>query len=137
RAMNPLKRLPLLLPLLWLCATTAGTPCRAQEPSSEGKSLSEWVKLLKGGDFGERQKAALALGKMGPKAKAAVPALIDALKDKKDRVRRFSAKALGDVGPEAKAAVPALIEALRDDQVRAMAGYALKRIDPEAAKKAG
>jgi HEAT repeat protein len=62
-----------------------------------------------------------ALGKIG---KAAVPALIEALKDKNPFVRDYSALVLRDIGPEA---VPALIEATKDTNlmVRARACYAL------------
>jgi len=119
--------------LLSLTATAKGD----DEPTYQGRPLHEWVKLLKKGDGAARQRAALAIGEMGPKAKAAVPDLVDALKDKSGRVRRFAAKALGQIGPKAKAAVPSLTEALKDDEVGSMAGYALKKIDPEAARKAG
>ena len=56
-----------------------------------------------------RTKAAEALGNMGPKAKSAVPALIDALKD--PNVRTEAAIALGNIGPDAKSAVSALQDA--------------------------
>jgi HEAT repeat protein len=82
-------------------------------------------------------------------AKAAVPALIDALKDDEADVRGLAADALGGIGAEAKAAVPALIEAFKDEadyyrswrgyphKVSAAATYALSKIDPEAARRAG
>jgi HEAT repeat protein len=46
---------------------------------------------------------------------------------------------LGKIGPEAKDAVPALVEGLKNNEtiVRWEAGRALKKIDPEAAEKAG
>jgi HEAT repeat protein len=53
----------------------------------------------------------------------------------------LAADALGGVGKEAAAekVVPALIQALKDpdSQVRRAAAEALKKVDPEAAKKAG
>jgi len=59
-------------------------------------------------------------------------------------VRRASAEALGlYTGPsytaEAKSAVPALMQAMKDadPDVRLAAGATLKRIDPEAAARAG
>jgi HEAT repeat protein len=57
-----------------------------------------------------RTKAAEALGTIGPKAKAAVPALSDALRD--PSVRTEAAIALGNIGPEAKSAIPALQDAV-------------------------
>ncbi|HKI37754.1 MAG TPA: HEAT repeat domain-containing protein [Gemmataceae bacterium] len=58
-----------------------------------------------------RTKAAEALGNIGPKAKAAVPALTDALRDA--NVRTEAAIALGNIGPDAKDAVPALQDAAK------------------------
>jgi HEAT repeat protein len=61
------------------------------------------------------------------------------LKDRDERVRQSAAWALGEIGAAAKPAVPALIEALKDEDrdVQFRAAEALKRIDPEAAHKAG
>lgn len=83
-----------------------------------------------------RTHAVTALGKMGPKAKAAVPTLIEALTDDDDQTVRISASlALVDVG---EAAIPALTECLMHDEefVRASASRALGDIGP-AAKSAG
>jgi HEAT repeat protein len=62
----------------------------------------------------------------------AVPALIDALKDKENDIRWSAAIGLGSFGEQAKDAVPALQSALsdRDARVREAAGKALSRIDP-------
>jgi HEAT repeat protein len=75
----------------------------------------------------------------GPEGKAAVPALIKALEDKKWSVRAIAAECLGRVGPDAKAALPALLKLLKDEksQVRCEAAEAVGRIrggaDPAAA----
>jgi HEAT repeat protein len=90
-------------------------------------------------------------GVMEAEVKAAVPALIRALKAPEAEVRRGAAYALGNIGVEAKAAVPALIEALTDRggrdpgmgcwahlyTVSYAASRALLKIDPEAAREAG
>jgi hypothetical protein len=55
----------------------------ADEPVFEGKSLSEWIKTLKDPDREVRWQAAEAFRKMGPRAEAAVPTLIDGLRDRK------------------------------------------------------
>jgi len=55
-----------------------------------------------------------ALGRIGPEAKEAVPALIKTLEDKDWNVRVCTAWALGQIGPEAKAAAPALCKLLED-----------------------
>jgi HEAT repeat protein len=54
-------------------------------------------------------------------------------------VKRVAAYRLGNFGPAAKSATGVLLMALRekDEAVRAAAAEALKKIDPEAAKKAG
>lgn len=102
--------------------------------------------------------AARALGKMGPEAKGAVPALTEMLRDqatytvpfrgvvetpfgkmatvgkKMVYVRANAAEALGSIGPEAEAAIPALLESLQDWQaeVRKAAADALGNIGPTA-----
>src|SRR5437879_6069459 len=54
-----------------------------QEPVSAGKPLSMWIKDIKSTDFDTRLKAAEAIGRLGSRAKAAVPALKEALVDRK------------------------------------------------------
>jgi HEAT repeat protein len=96
--------------------------------------------------------AAFALVAVGADAKAAVPELRRALKDVADfglqqapdaeataglRVR--AALALSLIGPDAKAATPELLALLKDRSVRVReaAAFALRKIDPDAAKAAG
>ncbi len=76
---------------------------------------------------------------IGPESKAAVPVLIEALKDQSRHVRWFAAFMLGRIGPEAKGAVPALLAALRENDTEfnnALTG-ALQSVDPQAAAGAG
>jgi HEAT repeat protein len=72
-------------------------------------------------------------------AAQAVPALIEALKDKVVDVRWSAAIGLGYFGEEAKDAIPALQAAQhdRDARVREAARVALSRIDPELPTKTG
>jgi HEAT repeat protein len=82
-----------------------------------------------------RDRAAEALGKIGPAAKDAVPALSRALNDPDKAVGTRAAEALGRIGPAAKAAVPALLTAFKDDKRRAVgdrAAEALGRMGPAA-----
>lgn len=101
--------------------------CSAQSP------IDEYLRDLKSDHLAVRVRAAASLGRMGDKA--AVPALVEALKDGEADVRREAAKALGLI-KDARAAAP-LVDALRDRDmnVRLYAAYALGEIrDPKAAK---
>ena len=81
-----------------------------------------------------REKAAEALGKIGPKAAgSAVPALMKgAAEDKWPKVRRACLSALGEMGPAARQAIPVLRAALRDPDgfISMDARNALFRVDP-------
>ena len=90
-------------------------------------------------DIGARSRAAGALGRIGPAAKDAVPALIEALKAKKDPkyffvVRASAAFALGEIRPATKGTVRALAEALKDagSSVGSKVTAALGKIGPNA-----
>ena len=82
-----------------------------------------------------RSAAAEALGRIGPDAKQAVPALIAALSDdeQEDALHSAAAEALGLIGPAAKAAVPILKKRLEhpDPYVRVCAALALWKIDKD------
>jgi HEAT repeat protein len=104
------------------------------------RTIADWLEDLKDRRLiVARCSAARALAAMGPKAKEAVPALVQALSDPEPLVRDAAAAALGSIGAAATEAVPALIEALEDWNgfVRQAAAKALKMIDPDAAAKKG
>jgi HEAT repeat protein len=100
----------------------------AQDPA--GVALLPAV--LGGEDGVLRRDAARCLGQMGPAARPAVPALVEALRDADDVTRVLVAEVLGRIGPGAAAAVPALAEALRepDDPISRTAAGALEQIGP-------
>src|SRR5262249_29059514 len=52
-----------------------------EEVRFKGKPASFWIKKLQDKDPAERKEAVEAMGAIGPDAKAAVPALIEALED--------------------------------------------------------
>lgn len=79
----------------------------------------------------DRHKAATMLGRFGPRAGPAVPALITALDDDAKIVRREAAVTLGKIGPAAKAALPALQNVVGQPIVGARAKKAIKQISGE------
>lgn len=85
---------------------------------------------LQDSDDDVRRNAAAALGQMGGAAKAAVPDLIEALKD--DKVCDSAINALGGIGSEAEAAIPALVELLKDDNLWQTVAYTLGAIGKAA-----
>jgi HEAT repeat protein len=72
--------------------------------------------------------ACVALREIGPDAKAAVPALIEKLKDKHPELRREVILALAAMESEAASAVEPIAAALDDESTRVAATYALGRI---------
>ena len=64
-------------------------------------------------DKGVRQAAAHALGKLGPAAKAAAPALLESLKDTQADVQREAGRCAAYIGSDTKAAIPWLAAAAR------------------------
>jgi HEAT repeat protein len=91
---------------LWLAAVPLlGNACQADEPApgdpvSDGKPLSAWIKALKDPAFPDRFQAAQAIGRLGPRAKAAVPALREALLEKTGPVPFAAGAALWKVDRE-------------------------------------
>jgi hypothetical protein len=81
----------------------------------------------------EREIAAAALGRIG---RAAVPSLIQALKNRDPDVRKEAALVLARIGPDAFQAVPDLTALLDDEneEVRKAAARALGQIGPDAAE---
>src|SRR4051794_8513844 len=89
-------------------ALLAGARVRA----ADAEEVAGLVKKLKGDNPAECLRAAGELEKLGPDARDAVPALVEALKNKNDpALPAAAARALGRVG---KAAVPALADALKE-----------------------
>lgn len=82
-----------------------------------------------------RRESAIVLGDLGPKAKVAIPELIEALK--KEQVPDIRAEllhALAEMGPDASEAMPEALAALDspDPQLRATAVYLLGRVGEAA-----
>jgi HEAT repeat protein len=127
----------------------------AKPSSPSGKdspSVKELLDKLEKGDFAAKLYALDELGKLGAKAKPAVPTLIIILEDDKSPIpgaaaavkeetiahpedanptlRSSAAATLGDIGPDAKPAIPALLKNLKDKDkyVRCVSADALAGI---------
>jgi serine/threonine protein kinase len=93
----------------------------------ETEPVALLIQALKAPDKYDRARAARVLGGIGADAKAAIPVLLEALRDREAMVRFDAAKALEKIGDAAK---EALSQALQDDDevVRRIAAEALGRI---------
>jgi uncharacterized protein (TIGR02996 family) len=76
------------------------------------------AELLKHAEWYVRKQAAVCLGHIGPKAKAAIPALLAAMKDEHSAVRKAAAAAVTDIGADESAGTETLRDALNDTHHR-------------------
>jgi HEAT repeat protein len=85
-------------------------------------------------DAQDRQHAAEALGRIGPTASEALPALCAAICDPEWTIRRAVIEAIGHISPAGAPVLSALIAVLRDDkpQVRAAATIVLGQVGEPA-----
>jgi len=91
-------------------------------------TVASLVETLKNGPPAQRRYAAQDLGKFGPVAAEAVPALIGALSAESRGLRIASAKALGKLGPAAVAALPSLTALQEDEDIGAFVKNVLNDI---------
>ena len=82
-----------------LCLATSSASPRADTPAATDEAVQRYVPLLKDSDPLVRKRAALALKRLGTKAKSAIAALEDALTDKDAEVRTAVAAALEAIDP--------------------------------------
>jgi HEAT repeat protein/S1-C subfamily serine protease len=98
-------------------------------------ALTDWIKKLNNDDFGQRVRAAQALGEMGEGASLAFTPLFEALKDKNNLVRRAVGEAVEKVPPH-KGDLAMLCKACKDanepTEVRLLAVKCLGRLGSEA-----
>jgi HEAT repeat protein len=113
---------------VWTVRNAAG---RALEEVAGPEDVEALAHALGSPSSETRYHVARALGRLGPRAAAAVPVLTAALRDEDWEVRMESVWALSAVGTAARPALPPLRDALsdRDAQVRAAAAVALGAMD--------
>jgi len=102
----------------------------------DDRAVPGLIEKFKSEDRKVRATAVLLLGKLGAKAKDAVPLLIEIMQhEQSNTVRGQAAAALGKIGPDAKTALPVLIKTLKYDSYhpRLAAAEALGLIDDPAA----
>src|SRR5712692_5757951 len=101
----------------------------------EAESISRHIEALKDTDEVVREDAAEALRGFGPKAKTAVPKLIELLlKDPEPLVRIAAARALSGIDPDNETVILSLAKGLRDKHgvvARTVARH-LARLGPKA-----
>ncbi len=107
----------------------------AAEPTYKGKTLPEWLKVLTSDDAVGRRDAASGLGQLGVGSPEAAEALLKALTDSDEQVRRLAVLSLGELRPEAKRVVATLADVLVKDRsasVRQQAAVLLGKYGKEA-----
>jgi HEAT repeat protein len=112
-----------------------------EEAFSEARPISFWIDQLHDAQAARREQAAKAVGSIGSSAKAAVPALLQAVEDQEARVRLAAIQSLGRIGPDAKDAAPALIQVYQQgneaEDIRKAAVAALGNMGPAAQDAVG
>lgn len=98
------------------------------------KDVARLVQILDKGTPAERLQALRTLAEIGPDAQAAVPQLIQSLRDPDEILRRRAGSALVAIGPKQIALVEPLVKALDvdDDAVQANLGTVLVGVGPIA-----
>lgn len=109
----------------WTVRLAAAFALQKIDPNSD-LFVDEINKAMQRGEGG----TIVAVGKMGPSAAWAVPALTELLHDRRPGIRRIAADSLGQIGVAAAASEPALRESLKDpdDRVRSAAKSALAAV---------
>jgi HEAT repeat protein len=94
----------------WSLAAALLLPQVVAEDEETRAQVDGLVAQLKEQVATRRSLAAIALGDLGARAKAAVPALVESLGDQDRQVSYRAIVALGKIGPDAAEAIPALMD---------------------------
>jgi hypothetical protein len=116
-----------------------GRALNAIGPAAQRMALPSCLRAAASPNSSVRGVAIQTLYAVHVEPQVVVPALVKALSDTNFVNRLVAARGLGSFGTNAQQAVPALMVLLSDSnsRVRSDATNALKKIDPEAAAKAG
>ena len=106
-------------------AMVACMACPAALKADGTATVKDLIRELRTIKVDRRVHAAESLGRLGPSAAAAVPALVSALSDPSFEVQVEVLIALEHIGPAAREAVPGLIQILEDDKDSRLYGGAV------------
>lgn len=125
------KRCPALL----VCIAILSIGCsKKEEVVYQGKPLSAWMKMLEDPNPSTRFAAILAVGKIGPEAREAIPVLVETIRQTRNHDKRLliaSNEALLAMGKEI---VPTMVSLLKDEdwEMRRGAAWILGKVGPDA-----
>jgi len=120
-----------VLAITGIAATLLSGCGQSRKPKlAGGKPVEYWLEALNNNDAQVRKKAVFKLGNVATADPAALPAIINELKDRDPVVRCEAILALVKTGPAAREALPTLTDMLRDQnaQVRVYAARACKKL---------
>ena len=122
-------------PVLQLASVWALLQIDPTNREYEAIALPKLIGALTSERPGMRREAVETLGRMGPRAKSAVPELQKRLKDDDALVRRETLIAFAEIGPDSQPAVEAITKLLAesDPSLRPVACYALGKIGKSSA----
>jgi HEAT repeat protein len=119
----------------WLCATGDAVGAE-QDLKIKGKSLSRWIKDLRGANRGLQVRAARAIAAAPEEARPGIiEEIVPILKSDRENDRFVAAQILGEYGPAARVAVSGLLPMLKGTQFernRAAAAKALGQVLKDA-----
>jgi HEAT repeat protein len=122
-------------PILLVCIAILFAGCsRKQEVVYQGKPLSEWIEMLEGTNPTAKLSAVNAVGKIGPEAKEAIPALIEMIRQTRNHDRKTLLGCNHALLAMGKEIVPYMISLLKDDEweMRRGAAWILGKVGPDA-----
>jgi len=117
-------------------AVFAGTCPAEDDPTIDGKAMSQWAKQLRSENRGLQMRAAQTLSAAPTNLHAAIiPLVVPVLKSERENDKFVAAQILGNYGPASRAAIPDLLPMLKGTQYernRAAAAKALGQILKDA-----
>jgi hypothetical protein len=120
---------------LLVCIAVLSIGCsKKEEVTYQGKPLSAWIEMLEDSNPSTRFSAINAVGKIGPEAREAIPALIETIRQTRNHDKRILLACNYALLAMGKEIVPNMISLLKDDEweMRRGAAWILGKLGPEA-----